>query len=99
MDWDQVVNATASALVALASTVFMVVYHLRAPWRESAIGRHIMAVAGTIGLLGLYTVAVTLWPDGPLVTPLRVARTALLLAMAGLMVQRTCMVLAAQRRR
>ena len=95
--WDQVANAAASGLMAACSAVFIGVYRRRAPWRASAMGRHLVAVAATLGGLGLYTVAVTVWPDGALACVLRLVRTLLLLVMAALMVQRTAMVLRAQR--
>ncbi|MFF7198155.1 hypothetical protein ACFZAM_31165 [Streptomyces sp. NPDC008079] len=97
MDWSQWINAAASALVAVCALVFVVTYALLAPWRASVAGRHVMAVTVVIGLLGAYTVAFTVWPS---VAPvLRVIRVVIVLAMAGLLVQRTWMVIRAQRRR
>lgn len=97
MDGAQAVNAAASGVVALASAVFVVTYWVKARWWESSTGRHVMTFSAAVGLLGLYTVAVTLWPTGGVATALRVVRVVLLLGLAGLLVQRTVMVIRAQR--
>jgi len=97
MMWAQVVNATASGVVAVAAAVFVVTYWVRARWWESETGRHVMTFSAAVGLLGAYTVAVTLWPHGVAATVLRVVRVVLLLALAALLVQRTRMVVRAQR--
>lgn len=96
MDCAQIANNAASGLVALCSLVFAVVYHRHAPWRSTPVGRHLMLFTLAIGALGAYTVIVTAWPDGIAATLLRFARTLLLLLIAGLVVQRTRMVLSAQ---
>lgn len=98
MNWAQTANLAASGLVALASLVFASVYHLRAPWRSTPVGRHLMTFTVAIGALGLYTVAITLWPDGGTASVLRTARTVLLVVIAVLVFQRTRMVLRAQHR-
>jgi hypothetical protein len=51
-----------------------------------------------IGALGLYTILITLWPEGVPALILRTARTVLLVVIAGLVVQRTRMVISAQHR-
>ncbi|MFI0894904.1 hypothetical protein [Streptomyces sp. NPDC020983] len=99
MSWAEVANAAASGAVALAAAVFVVTYNVLAPWRASATGRHVMTFSAAVGALGAYTVAVTLWPDGTAATVLRVARVVVVLGLAGLLVQRTWMVIRAQRRR
>lgn len=99
MDWAQWANAAASGLVALAALVFVITYQMLAPWQSSETGRHIMTFSASVGLLGLYTVAVSVWPDGSVATVLRVVRVVLVLGLAGLLVQRTWMVVRAQRRR
>jgi hypothetical protein len=96
MGWAQIANIAASSLVALTCVVFAAVYHLHAPWRSTAVGRHVMAFTLTIGALGVYTVLITLWPEGVAAVVLRTVRTVLLLVIAGLVVQRTRMVLRAQ---
>ena len=93
---DQWVNVTASMLAFLACTGFAVVYHLRATWWRSEVGRNLMGFAGAVGLLCLYTLVVTVWPDGSLVTVARSGRTLVLVAVAVLMVQRTRLFLKAQ---
>ncbi|KPC95041.1 hypothetical protein ADL27_11230 [Streptomyces sp. NRRL F-6602] len=98
MNWAQITNFTASGLVAAASLVFAVVYHLHAPWRSTPVGRHLMAFTIAIGLLSLYTIAITMWPDGTPATVLRATRTGLLLVIAGLVVQRIHMVITVQHR-
>ncbi len=96
MDSAQLANTFASALVALCCLVFAVVYHLHAPWRSTPVGRHLMAFTLAIGALASYTVLVTIWPDGVTATILRSLRTTLLVVIAGLVMQRTHMVLRAQ---
>ncbi|WP_045562728.1 hypothetical protein [Streptomyces sp. FxanaA7] len=96
MDCAQLANTAASGLVALACLVFAVVYHRHAPWRSTAVGRHLMTFTVAIGALGAYTVAITLWPDGAPATVFRATRTVLLVLIAALVVQRTRMVLRAQ---
>ena len=96
MDCAQLANTASSGLVALACAAFAVVYHRHAPWRSTAVGRHVMTFTLAIGALGAYTVAITLWPYGAPATVLRASRTLLLVVIAGLVVQRTRMVLRAQ---
>ncbi|WNI15587.1 putative phage holin [Actinacidiphila sp. ITFR-21] len=90
-------SAAASGLVAAAAAVFVLVYNHRAPtWRQSAIGRHMVAVTAVMGALGLYTVVITVWPETlPL---LRWVRTGVVTAAAGLLVQRTVFVIRATRK-
>ena len=90
-------NAVMSMLGALACAAFAITYHLRATWWRSEVGRNQMAFAITIGLLCLYTVAVTIWEgDECVLMALRSIRILVLLAVAGLMVQRTRLLLRAQ---
>ncbi|MYW43036.1 hypothetical protein [Streptomyces sp. SID161] len=98
MDRAQLANTAASGLVALCCLVFAVVYQVRAPWRSTSVGRHVMTFTLAIGALAAYTVVVTIWPDGLTAMILRYARTGLLLVIAGLVIQRTHMVLSAQHR-
>jgi len=98
MDAAQIANVSASGLIAATSAVAATVYHVRATWWRSAWGRNVMGVTLAIGLLGLYTVLVSLvWPSGPVTAVLRVARTVVLVILAGLLAQRTQLVLDAQR--
>ncbi|MFG2993940.1 hypothetical protein ACGFZK_32395 [Streptomyces sp. NPDC048257] len=94
---DQWVNMIASGVAAAACAGFALVYHLRAPWWRSDVGRNLMLLAGALGGLCLYTVLIIMWPEGCPATILRGMRTAMVLAIAGLMVQRTRMVIRAQR--
>ena len=98
MDCAQLANTAASGLVALCCAAFAVTYHRHAPWRSTPVGRHLMVFTAAIGALALYTVLVTIWPQGPTATVLRFLRTVLLLTIAGLVIQRTHMVLNAQQR-
>ncbi|WP_261992195.1 putative phage holin [Streptomyces sp. MS191] len=93
---DQWINTAASCAAFLMCATFAVVYHVRAPWWRSAVGRNLMLFAGAVGGLCLYTVLITLWPTGCPATVLRGVRTALLLSIAVLMVQRTRLVIRAQ---
>ncbi|MEU5496190.1 putative phage holin [Streptomyces griseofuscus] len=95
---DTWMNATMSALGAIACAVFAITYHLRATWWRSDIGKNQMAFAVVIGLLCLYTVAATIWQgDRCVLVALHIVRTVVLLAIAVLMVQRTRLLLKAQR--
>ncbi|MEU8469608.1 hypothetical protein AB0F30_17070 [Streptomyces sp. NPDC029006] len=96
MDCAQLANTAASCVVALSCLAFAVVYHLHAPWRSTPVGRHLMAFTLAIGALAAYTVLVAIWPDGTPAMILRWLRTALLLVIAGLVIQRIRMVLSAQ---
>ncbi|MFI1161348.1 hypothetical protein [Streptomyces sioyaensis] len=92
-------NTVVSALVLASAVVFAVTYHLLAPWRRSAMGRHLMLFAAAIGGLGAYTVAIALvGQDGPAAAVLRIVRALSLLLITCLFVQRTVMVIRVQRR-
>ncbi|WP_329131758.1 hypothetical protein OG552_11090 [Streptomyces sp. NBC_01476] len=96
MGWAQWVNVAGSGLVALASLAFVVAYAVTAPWWRSLVGRHVMAVTAAMGWLGMYTVLITVWPGGAVAAVLRVSRAVVILALAGLLVQRTVMVVRTQ---
>ncbi|WP_431781690.1 putative phage holin [Streptomyces chumphonensis] len=96
MDVGRWVNVLSSAALLAAAVAFIVVYHVLAPWWRSREGRHLVAVAAVLGALGCYTVVITVWPGGGW---LHAARAVIVLAGAGLLVQRTVMVVAAQRHR
>lgn len=99
MDKAQAANTAASAAVAVAALVCVVTYAVLAPtWRRSAAGRHVMAMSAALGALGLYTVLITVWPDGSVASVFRAVRTVVVLSIAGLLVQRTWMVVRAQRK-
>ena len=93
---DQWVNVAGSTLAFLACAAFAVIYHVQAPWWRSRIGRNLMAFAAAIAALFLYTVLITLWPEGCAATVLRSLRTAVAVAVVVLMVQRTRLVIRAQ---
>ncbi|MFJ6559992.1 hypothetical protein ACIQMV_08935 [Streptomyces sp. NPDC091412] len=94
---DQWINFAASALGFAACAGFAITYHLKATWWRSEVGCNLMAFASAVGLLCAYTVLVNLWPDGPLAVVLRAIRILTVLAIAALMVQRTRLLLKAQR--
>ena len=96
MEVDQWVNVGGSLLAFLACTVFVVTYHIQAPWWRSRIGRNLMAFAAAIAALFLYTILITLWPEGCVATVLRSLRTAVAVAVVLLMIQRTRLVIRAQ---
>ncbi|GGU90888.1 hypothetical protein GCM10010275_29830 [Streptomyces litmocidini] len=93
---DQWINVGASALAFLTCCVCALVYHLRAPWWKSDVGRNLMLFAGAVGGLCLYTMLITLWPTGCPAVVLRGMRTVVLLAVAALMLQRTLLIVRAQ---
>lgn len=95
---DELVNAAASTLAFAACAGFAVTYHVRATWWRSEVGRNLMSFAVSVGLLCLYTVLATIWQaDECILAVLRSLRTVVLLAVAVLMVQRTRLLLKAQR--
>lgn len=93
---DQWVNVVGSTLAFLACAVFAVTYHVKAPWWRSQIGRNVMALAATLAALFLYTVLITLWPEGCAATVLRSLRTTVAVAIVLLMGQRTRLLIRAQ---
>ncbi|MFJ2961152.1 hypothetical protein ACIPIC_02445 [Streptomyces collinus] len=98
MGVDAWMNAVMSALGAIACAVFVTIYHLRATWWRSEVGRNQMAFAAAIGLLCLYTVLATVLQgsDCALIV-LRSIRTVAVAAVVVLMVQRTRLLLKVQR--
>lgn len=99
MSTDEWINTVVSGLVFLSALAFVVTYQLLAPWRSTPMGWHLMLFAAGIGGLGAYTVAIAIvGPDGSAASALRILRALALLLIACLMVQRTVMVIHAQRR-
>ncbi len=97
MGVDMWVNLIASALATLVCAAFVVIYHVKTTWWRSQTGRNLMGLPAAIGLLFLYTVLVTLWPDGCIAVILRGVRTALALVISALIAQRIRILLQAQR--
>lgn len=97
MGVDQWVNMVGSGVAALVCLAFVVVYHVQTTWWRSRTGRNLMGLPASIGLLFLYTVLVSFWPDGPFAIVLRGVRTLLAVAISALMVQRIRILLRAQR--
>jgi hypothetical protein len=93
---DQWVNVGGSALAALACFTFTGVYHVRVAWWRSETGRNLMGLPIAIGLLFLYTVLVSLWPDGCFAIVMRAVRSLVAVAIVALMVQRLRILLRAQ---
>lgn len=99
MSTDEWINTVVSGLVFLSALAFVVAYQLLAPWRSTPMGWHLMLFASAIGGMGAYTVAIAIvGPDGSGAVALRILRALALLLIVGLMVQRTVMVIRAQRR-
>ncbi|WP_052683184.1 hypothetical protein [Streptomyces sp. FxanaA7] len=94
---DQWMNVAMSLLAVLLCTAFIVIYHLKAPWWRSKIGRNQVAFAATVAALCLYTALATFLQDDPAaLMALRIFRTVVLLSVAALMVQRIHLLLKAQ---
>jgi hypothetical protein len=91
------INLIASALAALVCVAFVVIYHVKTTWWRSGTGRNLMGLPAAIGMLFLYTVLVTLWPDGSFVVVMRGVRTLIALAISALIAQRIRILLQAQR--
>lgn len=97
MDWTQVLGVSASAVAVIAAAVFVVFYNHRAPaWRRSPIGRHMVMMTAVMGLLALYTLVGTAWPQT--LPVLRVVRSTTVLSVAALLAQRTAFVARATRK-
>lgn len=95
---DQWVNIAASGLAAITCLTFAAVYHWRATWWRTEVGRNQMAFAVTVAALCIFTVLATVWMgDECVLMALRIWRTVVVLAVAALMVQRTRLLLKAQR--
>lgn len=95
---DEWVNVIASGWAALACVGFAVTYHLRATWWKSGVGRNQMWFAAVVAALCTFTVLATVWQgDECVLMALRISRTMVLLAVAVLMVQRTRLLIKAQR--
>jgi hypothetical protein len=97
MGVDQWINVAGSALAALVCAAFVVIYHLRITWWRTDLGRNQMGLPAAIGLLFLYTVLVSVWPDGCFATVMRGVRSVLAVAVSVLMVQRIRILLRVQR--
>ncbi|GAB3115627.1 hypothetical protein GCM10027160_23240 [Streptomyces calidiresistens] len=95
MDVDRILNAGTSLVAVVAVLAFVASYAAVAPWWESVEGRHIMAMAVVVGALCAYAVVITVWPQAAPV--LRFVRSAIVLAVAALFVQRTVLLWRAQR--
>lgn len=97
MSVDQWVNVAGSAVAAVACLAFVITYHVKTTWWRSGTGRNLMGLPAAIGALFLYTVLVSLWPDGCFAIAMRGVRTLLAVVICGLMVQRLRILLRAQR--
>lgn len=93
---DQWINVGMSAVAFLTCCLCALVYHLRAPWWKSDVGRNVMLFAGAVGGLCLYTMLIAIWPTGCPAIVLRALRTVVLLAVSVLMLQRTRLIIRAQ---
>lgn len=97
MSVEQLFNVAASSLAFVACMGFVTVYHLRVTWWRTEVGRNLMALAAALAALFLYTVLVSVWPDGCLAMVLRWVRGVLALVVTVVMVQRARIFLRAQR--
>lgn len=96
MDWALVTNVCTSGGTFVAAAVFAVTYQRVAPWWSTRVGRHLMAVTGTVGLFGLYTVLIYIWPHGAVASVLRCCRIAIGLAMIVLLVRQSWLLIRTQ---
>lgn len=95
---DEWMNAIMSLLAAVVCAAFVIVYHVKAPWWRSGVGRNLVGFAAAVGALCLYTVLATfLQDDECALMALRSFRTLVLLSVTVLMVQRTRLLLRVQR--
>lgn len=99
MNGAMLVNVVMSGLGAASCAVFAVAYQLMAPWWRSSEGRNLMGSAAAIGTFLAYTVLIWLWPHGWEAATLRGVRVAVIVAIVLLMIQRTELLVRAQRGR
>lgn len=98
MSGDQWMSVSASMVAVAFCAVFAITYHLRAPWWRSEVGRNQMGFAAMVAALCLYNALASLMQDDACaLLILRIFRTVVLLGVTGLMVQRTRLLLKAQR--
>lgn len=97
MGVDQWINVAGSALAAVVCAAFVITYHVKTTWWRSRTGRNLMGLPAALGGLFLYTVLVSVWPDGCFVIIMRGVRSALAVAISLLMVQRIRILLRTQR--
>jgi hypothetical protein len=97
MGVDMWINMIASALATLVCAAFVVIYHVKTAWWRSGTGRNLMGLPAALSALFLYTVLISLWPEGCVAVVLRGVRTVLALAISALMLQRIRILLKAQR--
>lgn len=88
-------NTIASACVVLAGTWCIYQYNHLAPWRSSAVGRHLMGF--TVAVTGLFALTLAAAPGGPWVDAVRGLRALAALVIAGFLMRRASMVARAQR--
>lgn len=97
MGWALTANVFTSGGIFVAGLVFAVTYQRVAPWWETRVGRHLMALTGTVALFGAYTVLIYFWPHGPVAALLRCFRVAVGLAMIVLLVRQSWLLVRTQR--
>lgn len=97
MSLDMWVNTAASALATLVCAAFVVIYHVKTNWWQSRTGRNLMGLPAAIGALFLYTVLVSLWPDGCFAIVMRGVRAVLAVVISALIAQRIRIMLRVQR--
>lgn len=97
MGWALAANVFTSGGIFGAGLVFAVTYQRVAPWWESRMGRHLMALTGTVALFGLYTVLIYIWPHGAVAAVLRCCRIAIGLSMIALLIRQSWLLVRTQR--
>lgn len=97
MDAYQIGNLAGSAFLCAAALAAAVVYHVKAPWWRSLMGRHFMGVNAGLAVLGLYTLLMSLvWQTGPMAAALRVVRTIVTVFLGIMMLLRVLLMIRAQ---
>ncbi|MFG3585419.1 hypothetical protein [Streptomyces sp. NPDC047990] len=93
----QWVNVAGAALAAVVCAAFVITHHVKTTSWRSETGRNLTGFPAAVGVLFLYTVLVSFWPDGCFAMVMRRVRTLLTLSISGLIVQRIRILLKAQR--
>ena len=95
---DQWMSVIASLVAVSFCATFSLIYHLRAPWWRSEVGRNQMGFAAIVAALCLYNALATFMQgDACALWVLRTFRTLVLVCVSALMLQRTRLLLRAQR--
>ena len=82
----------------ICALLFVLVYGIMAPWRKSELGRHVMLLCSTLAFIMGFSIVIRMFPDSWEYT-LKAVRQIVVAFVGVLLIQRTRLVIKAQRRR